>query len=172
MPLTRQQKEVKLELFKQNLEKQNAMIFVDFKGLSTPEIFDIKKELKKLGAKFMVIKKKLFKIVSKDVDKELSEKIGELNGQSAVIFSFEDEMATAKSIYNFARKNENLNILGGFFEKLVRNKDEVVEFAKIPSKPELIARLVGSLKAPMSKLDNALIYNVRGLAVVLNQIKK
>jgi len=172
MPFTRQQKEEKLEIFKQNLEKQNAMIFVDFKGLSTPDISDIKKELKKLGAKFIVIKKKLFKIASQDVDKELSEKVGELEGQSAVIFSFEDEMATAKIVYNFARKNENLNIMGGFFEKLVRNKDEVIEFAKIPSKLELLARLVGSLKAPMSKLDNALIYNMRGLVVVLNQIKK
>jgi len=171
MPFTRQQKEEKLEIFKQNLEKQNAMVFVDFKGLSTPEISDIKKELKKLGAKFMVVKRKLFKIASQDVDKELSEKIGELDGQPAVVFSFEDEMAMAKSIYNFARKNENLNIIGGFFEKLVRNKDEVVEFAKIPSRKELLARLVGSLKAPMSKLDNALVYNIRGLVVVLNQIK-
>jgi large subunit ribosomal protein L10 len=171
MPFTKKQKEKIIEKFKQNLEKQKSMVFVDFRGLSVPEISDLKRELKKLGAKFLVIKKTLFKIASKDVDKELSEKIEDLEGQPAVVFSFEDEIAAAKSVYNFAKKNEKLKILGGFFEKLFRDKETTIQFAQIPSKAELVARLVGSFKSPILKLDNALIYNLRALSSVLVQIK-
>lgn len=172
MPITKEQKEKIIEKLKKDLEKQKSMVFVDFKGLTTPEILNLKQDLKKIGAKFAVIKKTLFRIASKDVDKELSEKIEGLEGQPAVIFSFEDEMAPAKNVYNFAKKNEKLKIIGGFFEKLFRDQETTIQFAQIPSKTELIARLVGSLKAPISKLDNALIYNMRALTSVLSQIKK
>jgi len=171
MPFSKEQKEKIIEKLKKDLEKQKSMVFVDFKGLSTTEILNLKQDLKKLGAKFAVIKKTLFRIASKDIDKELSEKIEGLEGQPAVVFSFEDELAPAKNIYNFSKKNEKLRIIGGFFEKLLRDKETTIQFAQIPSRPELIARLVGSLKSPISKLDNALIYNMRALTSVLSQIK-
>ena len=73
--------------------------------------------------------------------------------------------------YNFSLKNENLKILGGFLENQLRNMEEIIILAKIPSKQELLAKFIGSIKAPMSGFVNVLQGNIKGLVYVLSQIK-
>ena len=71
----------------------------------------------------------------------------------------------------FSEKNENLKILGGFLENEFRSREEVVVLAKIPSKQELLAKVIGSIKAPISGFANVLQGNIKGLVYLLSNIK-
>ena len=169
MPLTKEQKKNIIKELKDNIAKQKAVVFVSVKGLKASELFDLRKQLKESNCLLLVAKKTLLKIAFKENKIELNEK--ELEGQIALIFGFEDEIAPAKTAYNFSLKNENLKILGGFLENQLRNMEEIIILAKIPSKQELLAKFIGSIKAPMSGFVNVLQGNIKGLVYVLSQIK-
>ncbi|MDO8265140.1 MAG: 50S ribosomal protein L10, partial [Candidatus Parcubacteria bacterium] len=86
-----------------------------------------------------------------------------------------DEVMPAKIAYQFSQKNANLKILGGLIESQrgsLLGTEQVIELAKLSSKEELLARLVGSIAAPMSGFANVLQGNIRNLVYVLNAIKK
>ena len=169
MPLTREQKEKIVKKLKENIANQKAIVFVSVKGLKASELFDLRKQLKESNCLLSVAKKTLLKIAFKENKIELNEK--ELEGQVALIFGFEDEIAPAKTVYKFSLKNENLKILGGFLENQFRNMEEIIILAKIPSKQELLAKFIGSIKAPISGFANALQGNIKGLVYVLSNIK-
>jgi len=169
MPLNKEQKKNIVKELKDNIAKQKAVVFVSVKGLKASELFDLRKQLKESNCLLSVAKKTLLKIAFKENKIELNEK--ELEGQIALIFGFKDEIAPAKTAYNFSLKNENLKILGGFLENQLRNMEEIIILAKIPSKQELLAKFIGSIKAPMSGFVNVLQGNIKGLVYVLSQIK-
>jgi len=169
MPLNKEQKKNIVKELKDNIAKQKAVVFVSVKGLKASELFDLRKQLKESNCLLSVAKKTLLKIAFKENKIELNEK--ELEGQVALVFGFEDEIAPAKTAYNFSLKNENLKILGGFLENQLRNMEEIIILAKIPSKQELLAKFIGNIKVPMSGFVNALQGNIKGLVYVLSQIK-
>jgi large subunit ribosomal protein L10 len=69
-----------------------------------------------------------------------------------------------------AKVNENLKIVGGLLGKSILSKEEVVALSKLPSKEELLAKLVGTLNAPVSGFVNVLAGNLRGLVQVLKAV--
>lgn len=172
MALTRQQKKEIIDDLKDKLNRQKTMVFVDFTGLKVRDLSKLRRELKKSDSLFKVSKKNLLKIALKDFSSALVEKAEGLKGELGVIFGFEDEILPAKITHNLASKNENLKILGGFFEGKFIEKERVIELAQIPSKDELLARLVGGISAPLSNLVYILEGNLKGLVYTLSAIKK
>jgi len=169
MPLTKEQKNKIVKKLKENIANQKAIVFVSVKGLKASELFNLRKQLKESNCLLSVAKKTLLKIAFKENKTELNEK--KLEGQVALIFGFEDELAPAKTAYDFSLKNENLKILGGFLENEFRSREEVIILAKIPSKQELLAKIIGSIKAPISGFANVLQGNIKGLVYLLSNIK-
>jgi len=172
MALTKQQKQEIVNDLKEKIDDQKTMVFVDFTGLEVKDLFDLREKLKKKKSLLKVSKKTLLKVALKDFDPSLADRIKELNGELAVIFGFEDEVSPAKVVFNFSTGNDKLEILGGFFQGKYIDKDKVIELAKIPTEEELLARLVGSLSAPISNFANVLQGNIKGLVCVLSAIKK
>ena len=86
------------------------------------------------------------------------------------MFGYKDEISPAKAIYQFSKENPNLKILGGFFENKFREAEDFIALAQIPSKEELLARLAGSLSAPVTNFVRALEYNLKGLIYVLSKL--
>jgi len=87
-----------------------------------------------------------------------------------VAFGYQDEVAPAKILNDFAKNNEHLKILGGILENKFIDKMSVISLAKLPSKQELLGQLVGTIAAPMSGMLNVLQGNLRGLVRVLSII--
>ena len=172
MPITKKQKQEILKDLKEKIKEQKTIIFVDFKGLKVKDVFEFRRKLKKADSLFKVSKKTLFKIALKDLDSELSEKIDNMEGQLGLVFGFKDEISAAKITYNFCKEKQNLKILGGFFEGKIIDKGMIEELAKIPGKEELLARLVGTISAPISRFNNVLQGNIKGLVYALSAIKK
>jgi len=169
MALSKQQKKKVIEKIKQELDKQKSIFFIDFQKLKASQLFDLRKKIKQTDALLYIAKKNLINIAFQD--KKIPVKIKELAGQIGIVFSFEDEIAPAKIIHEFQKKYKSPEILGGFYEKKFINQEKAIELAKLPSKQELLARLVGALNAPSSKFANVLQSNIKGLIFILKQAK-
>lgn len=169
--LTKQQKTELVKSLTEKIKAAKSAIFVDYKGLKVKDATDLKKSLRSSGVEYIVARKTLLNIALKNAGLE---KINtrEMDGQIAISLSNADEVAGAKIIDKFSKTNENIKMLGGFLGEQVMSSAEVKALAKIPSKQELLAKLVGTLNAPVSGFANVLAGNLRGLVQVLNAIKE
>ena len=93
-------------------------------------------------------------------------------GELALVMGYGDEVAPAKLVYEFSKTNENVKILGGLLENNALSVAQVTSLAQLPSKQELLAKMVGSISAPTRNFVGVLQGNIRGLVQVLSQIKK
>ena len=170
MPKTKAQKKEILDDLKEKITKQKAIVLIDFTGLKVKDIFGLRKKLKAAGSELKVAKKTLMGIIFKDRGLEIDFK--KIKGEIALAFGYEDEISAAKIIHQLSLQNQNLKILGGFFENKFVESEKVIELAQLPAKEELLARLVGSIASPISGFVNVLQGNIKGLICVLNAIKK
>ena len=169
--LTKQQKIELVKGLAEKIKASKSAVFVDYKGLKVKDSTDLKKSLRKAGVEYVVVRKTLLDIALKNAGIE-GASIKALDGQIALSLSNTDEISGAKIIDTFSKTNENVKMLGGVLGLQVMNADEVKALAKIPSKEELLAKLVGTLNAPVSGFVNVLAGNLRGLVQVLNAVKE
>lgn len=165
MPKTKQQKQEILTQLAQNVEKQNAMVFVDFKGLKVKEIAGLRKQLKQAGSKLTVAKKTLLSKALKE--RGIEADVKGMEGEIAAIFAFEDPIAPIKIANTFAKSSENLKIVGGYFENELQNTQTMIAIANLPSRKELLTKFVGTIAVPISGFMNVLQGNIKGLIYVL-----
>jgi len=169
MAQTKEQKQKVLEDLKEKIEKQKSMVFVDFTGLKVKDFSGLRKRMKAVGNELKVAKKTLLGMTFKKAGLEIELK--KIKGEIAVIFGLKDEFSPAKLAYQFSQENQNLKILGGYFEKKVRTAEEITALAQLPSKEELLAKLLGSIKAPVSGFVSVLNGNLRNLVYILSKAK-
>ncbi len=169
MAKTKEQKREFLNSLKDKLEKAKSIIFVGFNGLTVNEVEEIRKKCRENNLEYLVAKKTLLKKALKDMGIEPQAEM--LSNEIAVVLSYEDEVMGAKIIGEFAKNNEALILKGGVLESKVIDLNMVKTLISIPSKQELYAKLVGTVKAPVNGFVNVLSGNLRGLVQVLNSIK-
>lgn len=165
---TKDQKKNIVKDLSEKIKTSKAVVFSDFKGLKVKDMTELRKELQKEGTDMKVIKKTLIDLALKDAGIEMDTK--KFEGQIAVAVSEKDEVSAAKIIAKFAKANENIKIVGGILGVKELAKEEVVALSKLPSKEELLAKLVGTLNAPVSGFVNVLAGNLRGLVQVLRAV--
>jgi len=167
---TRLQKEELVKSLAQKLKDSKAVVFSDFKGLAVKDMTVLRNELREKGIDFKVLKKTLISIALKDAGIEMDLK--KMEGQIAIAVSQGDEVEAAKIIAKMAKVNENLKIAGGILGKKILGAEEVMALSKLPNKDELLAKLVGTLNAPVSGFVNVLAGNIRGLVQVLKAVSE
>lgn len=165
---TRTKKEQLVKNLAEKLKESKAVVFSDFKGLKVKDMMALRKELQNAGVYFEVMKKTLITVALKDAGIDMNAK--DMEGQIAIAVSSGDEVAAAKIIAKLTKANENLKVAGGILGEKIISAQEVHALAKLPSKEELLSRLVGSLNAPVSGFVNVLAGNLRGLVNVLKAI--
>lgn len=168
MAKTKEQKKKIIQDLKEKIDKQKSIVFVAIEGLKAEEVFDLREKLKEKDCLLTVAKKTFLDIILK----EKKIKIDNLDGQLALVFGFADEIMPAKISYNFSKTNENLKLLGGIFENKFIGEDQILSLAKLLSKEELYAKVVGTLNAPITNFVGVLKGNLRGLVYLLSSIKK
>jgi len=164
VPKTKEQKQEILQTLAENIEKQTAMVFVDFKGINVKDITAFRKELKENDAELLVAKKTLLQKALKE--KNIDADIREMEGQVGIVFAYGDPAVAIKNA------NKKLEIVGGYFEKQLQEKEPMKAIANLPSKEELLGRLVGSIASPLSGFARVLQGNIKGLVYILANIKK
>ncbi|MDD5071427.1 MAG: 50S ribosomal protein L10 [Patescibacteria group bacterium] len=172
MPKTREQKKEILENLTEKIKRAKSVVFAKFDGLGVKENEDLRDKLKKGGSEYYVAKKTLMDLAFKDSQvKDLS--IRNFEGKVAAIFSYDDEVAPAKITGEFKKGTpEKISFLGGILENKFISSETVETLSALPGKKELYAKMVGSMKAPVSGFVNVLSGNLRGLVCALNAIKE
>lgn len=170
MPKTKEQKKQIIEDLTDKFKSFKSLVFTDYKGLTVKDASELKRLCKKQGAEYLVAKKTLItKALESAGLKDVNVK--NLQGNIALVIGFEDEIAPAKVAGKFAKDHKSLKMLGGIMESKFIDLAQVEVLSKIPSKVELLARLVGGINAPVSGFVNVLAGNLRGLVRVLDAIK-
>lgn len=170
MPLSKDQKKDLAKAVSADMKNAKAVIFADYQGLTVNDIFALRKELRGAGAKFQVVKKTLMKIAAKDAGfEELPDEA--IEGQVGVAFSMEDEISAAKILAKFAKTNKNLKLRGGLFEGRVLSVAETKTLASLPSREELLSKILYLFKAPISGFHGVLYNTIAGFVRVLDAVK-
>jgi large subunit ribosomal protein L10 len=165
--LNKTQKKDLVKDITEKVKAAKAVVFADFRGLKVKDLNNLKKELRKSDAGFKVAKKTLMNIALKDAGVKFD--VEKLEGQIALSTS-PDEVTAAKIIDIFSKKNEHIKILGGFVGEKEMTAEEVKMLAKLPGRDEMLAKLVGTINAPVSGFVNVLAGNIRGLVQVLKAV--
>lgn len=170
MALTKEKKQEILNDLKEKIQKHKSMVFVDFKGLKVKDLTQLRENLKEENNELKVAKKTLIGKAFKDEKINIDQE--ELTGEVALILGYQDQVSPSRIVHQFAKENKTLSILGGYLEGQFIDNTKVEELAQLPSKEVLLARLVGTMSAPISNFANVLNANLTGLVQVLSQIKK
>jgi len=145
-----------------------AAILTDFRGLSVAEVTELRRKLKEQGIEFKVVKNTLTKIAIKDFDFDLDEY---LEGPTAIAFSYEDPVAPAKILTDFAKTYKQLEIKAGVVEGKVADRNLIGELAKMPPKEQLLANVVGALQSPLYGIVGVLQGTIRDFVYTLQAIQ-
>ncbi len=169
MAKTRQSKESAVSRITDNLKKGKGIVFADFTGLLVKELRELRAELRKAGIYYEVVKKTLLKrgLTEAGLNNAL---VDELKGSVSLAIS-DDEVAPAKALVTFAKTHDKLKVLGGVLDNNYIDELKIKNLAALPTKPELLGKLVGSIQAPLTGLVRVLQGNMRGLVQVLTQIQ-
>ena len=159
MNKNRQIKEAKVAEIREKLEKAQAIVLADYQGLTVEEDTALRKTLREAGVEYKVYKNNLVTLAAKELGIEGLDSY--LEGPVSIAFGYEDATATARVLHTFAKDHKKLELKAGMVEGTLYNKEEVEKLATIPSKEVLIAKLLGSFKAPLSNV-----------AYLLNAIKE
>ena len=167
--LTKTQKRELIKELVDKIKRQKSLVFTDISGLNVGEMQQLRRELKKAGIDYRVAKKTLITLALKEAKQDID--IAQISGSLGAAFSYEDPISPAKIIFKFAKVHKNLKIVGGIMENRFLTFEEVEALSRIPSREELLSKLVWSIKGPISGFVNALGGNIRNLIGTLNAIK-
>ena len=124
-----------------------SCVVVDSRGLTVQQATELRRQLRKEGIEFKVIKNNISRRAALEAGfKDLEEVF---IGPSAIAFSKEDAVAPAKVLFEFAKKHKKLEIKGGFIEQKVVEVDQINEIAKLPGREGLLSMLLSVLQAPI-----------------------
>lgn len=138
----------------EKLKTAQAGVLVDYCGLTVEEDTELRNKLRAAGVEYKVIKNTLTRFAAKEVGFDELDAV--LNGPTSLAVSYDDPVAPAKVIADFAKQNEKLEIKSGFLDGKVISLDEIKQLASTPSKDVLIAKIMGSLNSPISALARTL----------------
>lgn len=154
---------------KEHLENCSAMWLVDYRGLTVKQIQALRHQLRENGAEMKVYKNTLCHIALKDLELPGMEEF--LEGPNGFIFATGEDVApSAKVIKTFAKANPQLEIHAGLVGSQVMSAKQVQAIADLPSREELIAKLLGTLNNPATQIVRVLNEPMASFARTLNAI--
>ncbi len=136
------------------LKSAQTGVIVDYRGLNVEEDTQLRNKLREANVKYFVIKNTLLLRAAKELGLDALEEA--LHGPTAIAVSSEDAVAPAKVLADFAKENDKLELKAGFMDGAVMSLDEVKKLAATPNRETLLAKMLGSMNAPISNLARTL----------------
>jgi len=169
--MNRSDKEAIVAEVAERATRATAMYFADFTGLTVEQATELRREFRKAGVEYRVVKNTLAK-------KALEQLTGydrvfdKLVGPTGIAFSYDDAVAPAKIIKKFSDKTGKLKLKVAVLEKQVFDGSQLEELSKLPTRAELMAGVLGSIQAPISGIVGAIGAVARDLVNVIDAIEK
>ncbi len=154
------------------LNDSAAVILTEYAGLTVAEQTQLRKEAAKNNAQFLVAKNNILRLALKESKSDLIDTLNPfLQGPTAVLFAEKDAVAGAKIISKFAEDHEKLVIKSGIMDGKVITTKDISVLSKLPSREELLAKLLAQLQAPAQALVRQLNAPIQNLVYGLSALK-
>jgi large subunit ribosomal protein L10 len=147
--MARPEKAAVVEEIRSKLSDSDAAVLTEYRGLTVPELAELRGALRPAGAEYKVFKNTLARRAVEEAG--LSELVPLLLGPTAIAFVKGDAVTAAKALRDFGRSNDALVIKGGLLGPRVLTKADIEALAEIQPRDVLLARLAGGFQAPLTK---------------------
>lgn len=163
------QKKEQVKRLAQAFSEAEISILVDYKGLDVSQMTELRSKLREAGVYIEVVKNTLLTLASEGTDSALLKDL--FKGPNAIVLSQEDPVAPAKILTDFAKDNDKLEIKAATLAGKLLSTEEITQLAKMPTKEELLAKLVYTLNAVPTSFVNVLAGVPRAFVNVLTAVK-
>lgn len=155
---------------KEKLSNAQGAVLTDYRGLNVKQVTELRKRLREAGVEYKVYKNTLTAIAARELG--LGDLEQYLVGPTAIAFGYDDPVAPAKILAEFAKENEALELKAGLLEGRVIGLDEVKALAALPSREVLLSQVLRGMQAPIAGLVNVLQGNIRNLVYALDAVRQ
>ena len=159
-----------VENIKEKMQKSKSVMLLDYRGLTVEEVSNLRNEFRAAGVEYKVLKNTMLQRAAESLGIEGTEEL--FKGPTAVAFGYDDAAVPAKILVDFIKKTKKTEIKGGFLDSKVVDINQIKYLANLPAKEVLIAKLLGTLNAPVTNFVSVLNGLPRALVVALNAIKE
>ena len=168
--MKRTDKESFVAEFRERLERAPVLYLTDFTGLDVKSMTALRQKLQASGAEYLVAKNRLVQLALSET--EMPDMSGALRGPTGVVFAYDDAVAAAKALTEFAKDNNDRPVFKlGVLENKVLEPAQIDRLAKLPPKEQLLAELAGAMQAPLAALAGALEAKLQEMAGLLDSLK-
>jgi large subunit ribosomal protein L10 len=168
--MNRDEKSAAISELESNIGKATNAFLIEFKGITVPQVTELRRQVRETNSTYVVVKNTLALIAVKDSPLKALEKA--FSGPTAVAYNSTDAVVLAKALTKFAKDVPAVHFKGAMLNGQIVPADQIQAIANLPSRDELIAKLLYVMQSPIRGLATVLQANIRNLAVVLSEISK
>jgi len=167
---TREEKATEVSQLSEQIGKASNAFLIDFKGITVPQVTELRKQVRETKSGYVVVKNTLALIALKD--SPIIAMKEQFTGPTAIAFNASDAVALAKALTKFAKDVPAVHFKGALLDGQVVPASQIQAIANLPTRLELVSKLLFLFQSPMRRLATVLNANIRNLTVVLDQIAK
>jgi len=167
--MNRQEKAQIIEQLREKAGRASIAVVTDFNGLTVEEMTPLRVKLREAGADYQVVKNTLARLALKDSDHVVINE--SIKGNCAVALGYEDPVAVAKALADFAKDSKKFEVKFGSLEGKFLSSDDLKDLSKLPTKPELLGSVLGTMNAVPTNFVCLFANLQRNFLYALNAIK-
>lgn len=167
--MNREQKSIEIEKLKEKFSKTPLAVLTDYKGLKVNDFNELRRKLFEKQSRISVVKNRLAKVALKGTSLEFLSQ--HFTGTTTLLVVEKDPVGPAKVILDFAKNHEQVTIKAAAMDGKALNTSQLTALASLPSREELIAKLLGSMQAPARNLVSVMAQIPRQLVNVLAAVR-
>ena len=170
MPLSKAKKEAILAEYEEGVANAPHAFLLGYQGIDVPQVTELRQKIRESGGSYVVVKNRL--VLRAVEGKALGALADQFKGATAVVYSDEEPVALAKVLFDFQKNAPFLEFKGGLLNGQPVGGDQIEEIANLPSREELIAKLVFLLQSPITRFVRTLAAVPRDFVLVMEQIRQ